>query len=173
MPHQLYGPSDFDVRHQFNMNWVYDLPFGRGKHWASSSRLAEAALGGWQFSGLTCWTSGYPFSVSTYAFPTNYEQDSKVIVTGDRPQTGTFLDSDGDPNVFKQGPDASTAFRYAYPGESGQRNNLRGPGYFDIDISLAKTWSITESQALHFTWDTFNVTNSVRFDVGTLSNYLF
>ncbi len=36
------------------------------------------------------------------------------------------------------------------PGESGQRNNLRGPGYFGVDMSQAKTWKTTESQALQF-----------------------
>jgi hypothetical protein len=76
------------------------------------------------------------------------------------------------PNVFKNGPSASDAFRFAYPGESGQRNNLRGPGYFGVDMSLAKSWKIRESQVLRFTWDVFNVTNAVRFDVGTLNPYL-
>jgi len=57
------------------------------------------------------------FSISTYAFPINHEQDSMAIVTGVTPRTGTFIDGDGDSNVFKQGPDASAAFRYAYPGE--------------------------------------------------------
>jgi hypothetical protein len=174
MPHQLYGASDFDARHQINANWVFQMPFGRGKRWgADSGRLADAVLGGWQFSGLSRWTSGLPFSVATYAFPTNYEQDSKATLIGAAPRTGAFQDSSGDPNVFQTGPAAASAFRYAYPGESGQRNNLRGPGYFGVDMSLAKTWKTTESQALHFSWDVFNVTNSVRFDVGTLSNYLF
>lgn len=38
--------------------------------------------------------------------------------------------------------------------------------------SLAKSWKLTESQILRFTWDVFNVTNAVRFDVGTLNQYL-
>jgi hypothetical protein len=63
---------------------------------------------------------------------------------------------------------AGAAFRFAHPGESGVRNNLRGPGYFGVDMGLGKSWKITESQALRFTWEVFNVTNSVRFDVGTL-----
>lgn len=104
----------------------------------------DGALGGWQFSGLTRWTSRLPFSVSTYAFPNNYEQDSKAILIGAAPRTGAFRDSDGDPNVFHSGPAAAGAFRYSCPGESGQRNNLRGRGYFGVDMSLAKTWKTTE-----------------------------
>lgn len=172
-PHQLYGPSDYDMRHQINTNWVYELPFGRGKKFGgTSNRAVDAVLGGWQYSGLARWTSGYPFSISTYAFPTNYEQDSKAVLVGAAPRAGTFLDSNGDPNVFQAGPAAADAFRFSYPGESGQRNNLRGPGYFGMDMSLAKMWKVTESQAVRFSWDVFNVTNAVRFDVGTLSNYL-
>ena len=173
MPKQLYAVSDFDTTHQINANWIYDLPFGRGKRWGGgASRVVDRVVGGWQFSGLTRWTSGFPFSISTYAFPTNYEQDSRAVLLGAAPRTGTFIDSNGDPNVFKRGPSAASAFRFAYPGESGQRNNLRGPGYFGVDMSLAKLWKIAESQSLRFSWDVFNVTNSVRFDVGSLSQYL-
>ena len=50
---------------------------------------------------------------------------------------------------------------------------LRGPGYFRIDMSLAKTLEITERQALHFQWDTYNVTNAVRFDVARLITIFF
>ena len=173
MPNQLYSVSDFDTTHQINANWIYDLPFGRGKRWGGSSGyLVNGLLGGWQISGLARWTSGFPFSISTYAFPTNYEQDSRAVLLGAAPRTGAFIDSNGDPNVFQAGPAAASAFRFAYPGESGQRNNLRGPGYFGVDMSLAKLWTFAESQSLRFSWDVFNVTNAVRFDVGSLSQYL-
>jgi hypothetical protein len=168
----LYGPSDYDTTHQLNANWVYDLPVGRGKRFASSwNKTADGIIGGWQFSGLTRWTSGYPFSISTYAFGTDYEQDGRAVITGAAPRTGVSFQN-GVPNVFSAGPAAAGAFRYAYPGESGQRNNLRGPGYFGVDMSLAKAWKIAESQGLRFSWDVFNVTNAVRFDVGTLNQYL-
>jgi hypothetical protein len=168
----LYGPSDYDTTHQLNANWVYDLPLGQGKHFGAEwNKPEELLFGGWQFSGLTRWTSGYPFSISTYAFGTNYEQDGRAVLLGDAPKTGVSI-ADGVPNVFSAGPAVAGAFRYAYPGESGQRNNLRGPGYFGVDMSLAKVWKLTESQGLRFSWDVFNVTNAVRFDVGTLNQYL-
>ncbi|MFY9910102.1 MAG: hypothetical protein WAK56_09680, partial [Candidatus Sulfotelmatobacter sp.] len=168
----LYAPSDFDTTHQINANWVYDLPLGRGKPFGATWNKAEnGVLGGWQISGLVRWTSGYPFSISTYAFGTNYEQDGRAVVVGTPPPTGVSI-QDGVPNVFKQGPAAASAFRYAYPGEAGQRNNFRGAGYFGVDLSLAKSWRLTESQALRFSWDVFNATNAVRFDDGTLNQYL-
>ncbi len=50
--------------------------------------------------------------------------------------------------------------RHAYPGESGQHNELRGLGYFGIDVGLAKVWNLSEHQAVRFSWETFNVTNT-------------
>jgi len=169
--HGLYGPSDYDTTYQLNANWLYDVPVGRGKRFGENwTRLEDAVLGGWQLSGLTRWTSGYPFSISTYAFATNYEQDGRAVLVGAAPTGLSF--QNGVPNVFKAGPNAANSFRYAYPGEAGQRNNLRGPGYFGVDMSLGKSWRFTESQALRFSWDVFNVTNAVRFDVGTINQYL-
>jgi hypothetical protein len=54
---------------------------------------------------------------------------------------------------------------YPFPGQVGQRNNLRGPGYFTVDTAVRKTWNLTERQSLSFSAEAFNLTNSVRFDV--------
>jgi hypothetical protein len=169
-PKQLRAVSDYDTTHQFNTNWVYELPFGRGRHFGSSSKgWVNAILGGWQTSGLARWTSGFPTTISTFCcFPTNWELPSSAILTGPKPQTGVFTDQNGNPNLFKDPAAAAGAFRFAYPGESGQRNTLRGPGFFGIDTGLSKSWAITESQSLKFSWEVFNVTNSVRFDVAPL-----
>ena len=57
------------------------------------------------------------------------------------------------------------------PGEAGQRNIFRGPGFFGIDAGLSKTWNFSENKMLRFAWEVFNVTNSVRFDAaGSLIN---
>ena len=84
-------------------------------------------------------------------------------MSGKVPQTGTFLDANGNPNMFRDPTAALAAFRFPYPGESGNRNAVRGPGFFGIDTGVSKSWRLAESQALRFSWETFNVTNSVRF----------
>jgi hypothetical protein len=61
-------------------------------------------------------------------------------------------------------PENGGPFDYALPGQSGQRNNFRGDGYFGIDMNLSKTWKIKESKSFQLRWSVFNVTNSVRFD---------
>mgnify|MGYP005814870033 CR=1 FL=1 len=171
-PRQMRAVSDWDTRHQINSNWVYELPFGKGKWIGSGSgSVADGFIGGWQLSGLFRWTSGLPFSISNgYGqWPTNWN------FTGNADQispitTGVYKDNSGNPYVFSGDPTTfASHFRFAYPGESGGRNNLRGPGYFSVDMGLAKTFKLHENHKLRMSWEVFNVTNSVRFDVNSLS----
>ncbi len=165
-PDQLRAPSDFDLRHQVNANWIYELPWGRGRSLGSGwNRVTEALVGGWQVSGLFRWTSGFPFSiVNGPAWATNFAKSGNLFLVGDPGPIGTFIDEGGDPNVFANPSQARSAFHAPHPGQSGQRNNLRGPGYFAVDTGVAKKWKLGESQTLQFSWETFNLTNSVRFD---------
>jgi len=168
-PNQLRSVSDFDSRHQINANWVYDLPFGKGRYFGSEAHgITNGFLGGWSLSGLFRWTSGFPVTIEPGTnWSTNFELTSAAVQTRPTGPTGAFI-VDGNPNLFQNPTAAIQDFRFTYPGESGQRNTLRGPGYFGIDLGLGKTWKIAESQAVKFSWETFNVTNSTRFDVGSL-----
>ena len=173
-PNALKASSDFDARHNINANWIYELPYGEGKQWHGNS-IMNNLFGGWGLTGLFRWSSGYPFSVGPGLgfWATNWQLTGDVILKdqNSRPDTGTFIFNTGanpGPNAFQAGHDATNLFRFALPGESGQRNELRGPGYFSVDSGLQKTWKIGESQSIKFDWEVFNVFNSVRFDVGTL-----
>jgi len=178
-PKQFRGPSDFDALHNINTNVVADLPFGKGKRFGSSwNRFLDTALGGWQLVGIGRWSSGLPFSVSNgFDFPTNFQLGGNAELVGPRPATGlSSFGSGGDPNAFVAGPAAGSSnfnlpagggapsFRLAMPGESGQRNNFRGQGYFGTDAGVNKTFRITERYSLRLSAYAFNWTNSVRFD---------
>jgi hypothetical protein len=158
--------SDFDTTHQINSNWVYELPFGRGRRFGSGmGKVANAALSGWGLSGIFHWTSGLPWTMGSGAgWSTNWQLQGQAIKTGPTGKTGVFTDASGNPNIFQNTTQAIGAFRFPYPGESGQRNNLRGPGYFELDDGLWKTWNFTETKLMKFSWEVFNVTNAVRFD---------
>lgn len=71
------------------------------------------------------------------------------------------------PNLFANGINAAACFGYAFPGDSGARNAIRGPGFFGTDLGLAKSWKMpwNEHHTLQFRREFFNITNSVRFDV--------
>jgi hypothetical protein len=174
-PKQLRGPSDFDARHQINANWVYDLPFGRGMRFGSGwNRAINTLAGGWQISGIYRWTSGFPFSVPAGAtWNTNFQLSGNAELVGARPKAGVVFNSNGDPFAFNLGSDpvafANQFFRLPYPGESGPRNNFRGPGFFGVDLGLNKNFHITERQILRFSAYAYNLTNSVRFDAATIT----
>ncbi|MBV9340132.1 MAG: hypothetical protein JO159_04490 [Acidobacteria bacterium] len=180
-PRQWRAVSDFDSTHQINSNWVWELPVGRGKRYASGAGgLWNALVGGWTLSGLARWSSGYPFSIFSPVYPTDWDLSSAAVLVGKRPQTGSFIVQGVNgptPNVFKDPYNLSNPndpnqailqFRNPYPGESGQRNNFRGPGTFNIDGGLSKSWNITEAQSVKLSWQVYNLTNTPRFDVGTM-----
>jgi len=172
-PKQERAVSSYDVRHQMNANWIYQLPFGRGKMIAGgASKWVDAIIGGWQLSGLFRITSGFPVNVDNgYSnYPTDFQQEGNATLVTP-PVTGKYTVQSGQDagaiNIFKDGPAAINDFTYTLPGQSGGRNQIRGQGYFGIDMGLAKRWVMpwSEKHSLQFRWEVFNVTNSVRFDV--------
>jgi hypothetical protein len=179
-PNAMRGPSDFDARHQLNSNWIYDLPFGRGKKFGGEwGRPLNALAGGWQASGILRWTSGFPFSVADGStFSTDFQLGSFSPLSGPKPSTGTtFVTSQsgapfafkGDPNVVGSGAFTSNFLRFSYPGETGPRNIFRGDGFFGLDFGINKSFQITERQTLRFSAQAYNLTNAVRFDPATVT----
>lgn len=180
-PDLWYAPSDFDTTHQINANWVWDLPYGRGRHWGgSANHFVDAIFGGWGLNGLVRWTSGFPFSVQSGAgWATDFELEGSSVLVGPKPKAGVYM-VNGSPSVFQNpqslqcacgaapltnlNANAGAIFRTTYPGEAGQRNNFRGPGFFGIDPGISKVWTLSEGKTLRFAWEVFNATNSVRFD---------
>jgi hypothetical protein len=170
-PRLSYAVSDFDVRHLVTGNWVVKLPFGIGKSLLNgASRGLDSVIANWQFSGVARWTSGLPFSVICGAgWGTNWDEHSGMIQTGPI-LTHTHIDSSGVPQVFADAAKAQQNMRNPYPGEAGERNSFRGDGYFGSDASLSKSWKIHDGDGLRFSWEAFNLTNSVRFDVNPLTS---
>jgi hypothetical protein len=166
-PNGRRGVSDFDTTHQFNAYWRALLPFGKGKHFGGNvGGAADAIIGGWEFSGVARWTSGFPFTVDNGNFwPTNWdEQGIAQMIT--KPKTGHFRQPDGSISVFANPAAAFNDFQHPYPGQSGSRNVIRGDGYAGLDMALDKTWRMPfEGQSLEFRWEVFNVPNLHRFNV--------
>lgn len=176
-PNAQKGVASFDLTHQLNANWIFELPFGRGRAFASHANgPLNAAIGGWQLSGVFRITSGFPVTVDNgfTNFPTNFEMEGNADQVAPV-HTGVFFNT-GTPNLFSNGPAAISSFAPAYAGESGARDEIRGDGYFGLDLGLAKRWLMpwSEKQSLQFRWEVFNVPNATRFDVQSilLSNSL-
>ncbi len=177
MGNQLSGPSDFDLRHQINAQYIWQLPFGQGRPFASHiGKGLDAVIGGWELSGLTRWSSGFPVSAGTcFCFPTNWQLTgdamSSAQISGGHysvaPQPGSAVSY----NIFNDPATVFNDISVPLPGESGSRNPFRGDGFLNTDMELGKTWKMpfNESHSLKFTADMFNVFNQNRFDVQSLS----
>jgi hypothetical protein len=175
-PDLNYGISDFDVRHQINANWIWDLPFGQGRAIGSGANgFANQIIGDWSIAGVVRWTSGFPFNVINCrsCWPTNWnlQGNASLATPGVLPETGTTMNAvDGRPSPFVDAEGALDFFRFSLPGEQGVRNQLRGDGYFTIDTSVSKAFRIgIADHRLRFRWDVFNLTNTPKFDVGNLT----
>jgi hypothetical protein len=169
-PNGRRGVSDFDTTHQINANWIAELPFGKGKHFAGNAAgVTNALIGGWQLSGLARWTSGFPFTVDNGNFwPTNWDEQGIAQMIA-RPRTGHFRQPNGSISVFANPADAfQNDFQHPFPGQSGSRNVVRGDGDAGLDMALNKRWKMPfEGQSLQFRWEVFNVPNLHRFNVAS------
>jgi len=186
-PSQSRGVSDFDTRHLITADGSYLLPFGQGQAFGTHvNRLTDLFIGGWRAASIVRWTSGLPFSLTEGGFTTDWEIASFGVKTGNFKSKKVY-NPGNIPNAFGTAlanqitgsiTTGSPLERLPYPGEAGERNNFRRDGYFGADASLSKPFKITESQLIRFTWEVFNLSNSVRFNAvtgslvsGTFGNY--
>jgi len=176
-PGLLRSVADFDTTHQIAASGVYNLPFGTGRKFMTNANgFSNALFGGWQLASIWRMTSGFPVSVGNGGFwPTNWQLGGLARVVGSVPETGGFKNSRtvyneagdiGGPNLFRNPADGLAAFDHELPGGIGARNVLRGPGVFQLDLNLAKSFTMpyNENHRLQFRWEAYNIMNTVRFD---------
>ena len=145
-----YGACDHDLRHNFVGSFVYHSPKFAG-------RAANLALGNWQFGLLVSTNNGFPFT------PTTGIDASLSGVGQDRP------DVVGSPYVRDKqslrwiNP---AAFRQNAAGTFGNAgyNSLRGPGFFNSDANLTRTFQVRERHRFELRFEFFNVLNHTNFN---------
>lgn len=166
-----HGPSLFDARHRFVMSASWEIPFFR-----NASRLARSLFGNWQVNGIANFSSGAPFTV--YESRDVSQQGSAPEITGFSANRPNLI---ADPNTGPRTVERwfnTEAFQRLDPlanaGQFGNagRNVVRGPGFHVVDLSLLKSFKLTESRMLQFRFECFNVGNHPNFflpenDVGS------
>jgi len=175
--------SDYDVQHNFSAFWVVELPFGKGKPLlGNANSILHGVIGGWSVNGVFRNSSGLPTSVSAGGvWPTNWQVGSYAIQTGVVPAFQTTKNAPAPTASGKPGPNmfanpSATFAAYSLPlaGDSGQRNGIRGDGFFGIDLGVGKRFNLftlkDQPHTIQFRAESFNVTNSVRFDPYTASS---
>ena len=164
-----YGPTGWDRPHVFNFNYVYDFPEFRGR-----GAFLRLALGGWESSGVVRAWSGTPFSMlcggssgtnssgaGSAAAPLCDYIGGPIYAAGHKsldPQ-----DANGDISAIQWiNP---LAFARPQQGTLGNttRNEFRGPGYQNWNLSIFKNFTFSESRRLQLRLETFNTFNHLQF----------
>ncbi len=152
------GPAEYDVTHTLVTSFIYELPFAR-----------QNVLGGWQVNGISYWRTGIPVNI------TQTGTMASTGITNNRPnRIGNGMNSDPtidhwfDPAAFQRTPDSTGTY-----GDAG-RNIMRGPGIFNIDLSLVKHTKFGRINS-ELRLEAFNVLNHPQFGQpnGQLGNSAF
>ncbi len=155
-----YARSDFDVGQRFVASYAYMLPVGRGQRFGGSmNRVADAAVGGWEWTGIGTFQKGFPFSVlasdlnGLLMTPIQRANLTGNPNSGFHKSTAEWFDT----SVFSQ----PLAGQF---GNSG-RNILREPGISNWDMGLVKYFALTERAKLQLRAETFNTFNHTQWGV--------
>jgi len=154
--------SDYDVRHNFSLNAVYELPFGPGRRHLRRGGISGALLGGWELSGIAVVRTGRPVTTTVSraaaALPdanvTSPQRPDLVLGVPLKPSVQT-VSSWVNLAAFSVPP----AGRWGNAG----RNLITGPGCVNLDASLTRRIRITERTALDFRAEMFNISNTPKF----------
>ncbi len=176
-PGQRKGVSDYDMTQQWNANYVWELPFGKGRRFGPNwGGPLNQVLGGWQVAGIWRQSTELVAGVGNGRFwPTNFNSQGFATQTGIVPtptknKNAAAVAGRPGPNLFTNPKTALDAYSYTVPGDTGQRNGVRGDGFFGIDLGVGKRFQLPmEGHSLQFRWEVFNLTNAVRFDVNSLT----
>ena len=175
--------SAYDVRNRFTFNGNYELPFGSGRKWLNQSRLADLTVGGWSASLTFAGQTGTPFTVSPNISTASGGTARAILVRdpykgGGSPDSSLQYNSDQScpatvhnrtnwfnpcafvnplPGNLITAPVTDTATAIKYLG--GKSNQIYGPGYNRINMSIFKNFTTWREQVLQFRADAFNLFN--------------
>jgi hypothetical protein len=160
------GRAGYDIHHRWVSTMTYELPFGKGKRYLNSGRVANAVLGGWELMFGQTFQTGPPFTVGFAGTPNLYLPGSNRAVQIAPNDQVKLANVDIGPHRFPFAAQRRyldiNGFRYpdAFTAGTLGRNTLEAPGIVWAQASLAKSWPIYER--LRF---------SLRFDVNNIYKY--
>ncbi len=167
-----YGPSDFDRRHRLAVSYLQNLPTFSG-----SSEWKRKLLGGWSVSGVAVFQTGTPFSIldsgagSAYVGLTTVPGATASLAPNSTIGSGltsgsveSRLDHFVNINAFQKAPVIGDDGQATGFGNLG-RNTYYGPFQQNWDLSLIRTFSVTERQKVRLTADFFDIWNHPAFSI--------
>ena len=156
-PRASRGPSSGDTTHTFNTHWVYYVPT------PVNNAVGRAVLGGWELSGVFQARSGQPVYISQTGLYSRPDYIGGNPINPNFSDTGIYLNT----AAFARVP-LGAGGNPIRPGSLGN-GAIRGTGYWNLDMSLAKNFKIKEKVALQVRADTFNTMNHTGYNAFTAS----
>ena len=163
-----YAPSDFDRRHALQAIYLYELPFGKGRTFASEIPTAlDWVIGGWQLAGTFNLASGRPFTVYSGFNSFSNVVSSIANCNGCSRNLGNIIQESGTNFYFSA--EQRALFSVPAAGEIGNtgRNFFIAPRQFQTDASLSKKFRFTERYSFDIRVDAQNLTNTPSFGLPT------
>jgi hypothetical protein len=149
-----WARSSFDHRHQFVASAVYEIPFP-----SRAGAVSRAWLAGWRTNIVWTAQSGAPFTV-------NLGVDRANIGAGPAQRPDQLHDPAlADPTPGRWFDTSAFALPAPFSFGSAPRNSVIGPGLSNVDVALAKTWTVGASSNLELRWEVFNLLNRANFDL--------
>jgi len=153
--------GDYDARHVFNGNAIFELPFGNGKPYLQQPGILRTFLGSWDLTSVVTGRTGLPVNITVDRAASTVPDGNAV---NQRPNLvpGISLVPTNQSTLQWMNP---AAFTLPLPGTFGTlgRNAVRGPGLWQADLGLAKHAAITERVHLQFRAEVFNVFNRAQY----------
>ncbi|HKW17022.1 MAG TPA: TonB-dependent receptor [Terriglobales bacterium] len=176
--HADYGLANFDIRNVVHFSGGYELPFGKGKTFAGDASGAKNAIvGGWALVWATTLQGGQPFQLSCPSGTASGANCLDFVLPGVNPRTSLHKTSDGNLGMlnaaaFAQpcpfGAPGSVPGCVTLPGVGALGGStptqIEGPGFHRLDLSLFKTFQVTERARLEFRSEFFNILNHPNFN---------
>jgi hypothetical protein len=163
-----------DIPQSLALNYVYELPLGKGKRFGNNMNgIEDAVLGGWQVSGITHVQGGFPLSIGNANATAGslWGGNQHADLTGASFKSGTCGGTKGVPVItvgskycFFNPAAFSQAPAYTFGNAPRYFSNLRAPGYVDEDLGIQKWFTLTEKFHMQFSAQMFNAFNHANFD---------
>ena len=157
------GPAEFDVTHRFVVSYIYELPWGRNRHWGRSwNGITDLLLGNWQVSGIHVVQGGLPLTATfsgTSVLNLGSDRISRPNLVGEPelPASQRTVERWFNTDAFTVPSPAPQAFGNAGVGI------MRGPGLANFDFSIAKNVRLDENRYFQFRTELFNAFNHANF----------
>ena len=155
-----WASGAWDARHVVNGNVVYELPFGRGGSRLNHS-VSRALVSGWQITTTALGRTGFPVNVLLPSSSISPYGNSGTLRPNRVP--GVSLTPAGGRTIAHWINPAAFTVPAAGTLGNASRNLLRGPGTWQVDTGLAKSFSLAERARLQFRSEFYNVFNHPQF----------